>query len=39
MDEDEPEAIRAEGSDPDDPAMQAVHDLVRWELAMLSPCR
>jgi hypothetical protein len=28
----EAEAIRAEGLDPDDPAVRAALDLVRWEL-------
>ena len=32
MDDDEREAIRAEGLDPDDPAVRAGLDLVRWEL-------
>lgn len=36
MDDDEREAIRAEGSDPDDPAVVAAIDLVRWELELIS---
>jgi hypothetical protein len=32
---DEREAIRAEGLDPDDPAVRAALDLVRWELELL----
>jgi hypothetical protein len=35
MDEVERGAIRAEGLDPDDPAVRAAIDLVRWELEML----
>jgi hypothetical protein len=35
MDEDEREAIWAEGFDPDDPAIIAAIDLVRWELELL----
>ncbi|SER81977.1 hypothetical protein SAMN04488583_6385 [Mycobacterium sp. 88mf] len=35
MDDDEREAIRAEGSDPDDPAVVAAIDLVRWERELL----
>jgi hypothetical protein len=35
MDDDEREAIRAEGLDPDDPAVRAALDLVRWELELL----
>ena len=34
MDDDEREAIRAEGLDPDDPAVRAAIDLVRWELEL-----
>jgi hypothetical protein len=30
----ESEAIRAEGLDPDDPAVRAALDLVRWELEL-----
>jgi hypothetical protein len=36
MDDDEREAIRAEGLDPDDPAVRAALDLVRWELELLA---
>lgn len=36
MDDNEREAIRAEGLDPDDPAMRAAIDLVRWELELLT---
>ena len=32
-DDDEREALRAEGLDPDDPAVIAAIDLVRWELS------
>jgi hypothetical protein len=32
----EREAIRAEGLDPDDPAVVTAIDLVRWELSMLN---
>jgi hypothetical protein len=32
----EAEAIRAEGLDPDDPAVRAALDLVRWELELLA---
>jgi hypothetical protein len=35
MDDDEREAIRAEGLDPDNPAVRAALDLVRWELELL----
>jgi len=35
MDDDEREAIRAEGRGPDDPAVQAAIDPVRWELNLL----
>lgn len=34
MDETEQEAIRAEGLDPDDPAVVTAIDLVRWQLAI-----
>jgi hypothetical protein len=30
----EREAIRAEGHDPDDPAVVTAIDLIRWELSM-----
>jgi hypothetical protein len=36
MDDIEREAIRAEGYDPDDPAVVAAIDLVRWELSLSS---
>lgn len=35
MDSDEREAIRAEGLDPDDPAVLTGLDFVRWELELL----
>lgn len=35
MDNIECEAIRAEGGDPHDPAVQLAHQLVRLELALL----
>jgi hypothetical protein len=35
MDDAEREAIRAEGLDPDDPAVRAAFDLVRWALELL----
>jgi hypothetical protein len=35
VDDDERKAIRAEGLDPDDPAVPAALDLVRWELELL----
>ena len=31
----EAQAVRAEGSDPDDPAIVAAIDMVRWELSLL----
>jgi hypothetical protein len=34
MDDDEREAIRAEGLDPDDPAVRRAIDFVRWELEL-----
>jgi hypothetical protein len=34
MDDDEREAVRGEGFDPDDPAVVAAIDLVRWELSL-----
>jgi len=37
MDDDERQALRAEGLDPDDPAVVAAIDMVRWELEVLSP--
>jgi hypothetical protein len=33
--DDEREAIRAEGLDPDDPAVRGAIDLVRWELELV----
>jgi hypothetical protein len=35
MDDDEREALRAEGLDPGDPGVRAALDLVRWELELL----
>jgi hypothetical protein len=35
MDDDEREALRAEGLDPDDPAVVAAIDMVRWELSLM----
>ena len=35
MDDDEREACYAGGLDPDNPAVQAAVDLVRWELELL----
>ncbi len=32
----EAEAVQAEGHDPDDPALRAALDLVRWELDLLA---
>jgi hypothetical protein len=37
MDEVEREALRAEGLDPDDPAVITAINMVRWELAVWSP--
>jgi len=34
VDDDERQALRAEGLDPDDPAVIAATDLVRWELSL-----
>lgn len=34
MDDDERQALRAEGLDPDDPAVVGAVDLVRWELSL-----
>ena len=31
------QALRAEGLDPDHPAVMAAIDLVRWELSLLAP--
>jgi hypothetical protein len=36
MDNEEREAILAEGLNPDDPAVLGALDLVRWELEMLA---
>jgi len=35
MDDEELQAVRDEGLDPDDPAVVAALDLVRWELSLL----
>jgi hypothetical protein len=35
MDDEDAHALRAEGLDPDDPAVVAAIDLVRWELSLL----
>jgi hypothetical protein len=37
MDDDEREAVRAEGLDPGDPAVVTAIDLVRWELSLHLP--
>ena len=37
MDDEDAQALRAEGLDPDDPAIVAAIDLVRWELSLLAP--
>jgi hypothetical protein len=34
VDAEEAEAVRAEGLDPNDPAVIAAIDLVRWELSL-----
>jgi hypothetical protein len=34
VDDEEAKALRAEGLDPDDPAVRAGIDLVRWELSL-----
>jgi hypothetical protein len=34
VDAEEAQAVRAEGLDPDDPAVIAAIDLVRWELSL-----
>jgi hypothetical protein len=34
VDAEEAKAVRAEGLDPDDPAVGAAIDLVRWELSL-----
>jgi hypothetical protein len=36
VDDDERQALRAEGLDPDDPAVIAAIDLVRWELSLVA---
>ena len=36
VDQDERQALQAEGLDPDDPAVVAAIDLVRWELSLSS---
>ena len=36
VDDEERQALRAEGFDPDDPAVVAAIDMVRWELSLLS---
>jgi hypothetical protein len=35
VDAEEAQAVRAEGLDPDDPAVVVALDLVRWELSLL----
>jgi hypothetical protein len=35
VDAEEAQAVRAEGLDPDDPAVVAAKDMVRWELSLL----
>jgi hypothetical protein len=35
VDDEDAQALRAEGLDPDDPAVRAGIDLVRWERSML----
>ncbi|WP_165762625.1 hypothetical protein [Mycolicibacterium vulneris] len=37
MDDYEREAIRGDGFDPDDPALQTALHLVRWELELQQP--
>jgi hypothetical protein len=37
VDDDECEAVRAEGFDPDDPAAVGAIDIVRWELSLYLP--
>jgi hypothetical protein len=37
VDDDEAQALRIEGLDPDDPAVVAAIDLVRWELSLNAP--
>lgn len=36
MDDDEAQAVRAEGLDPDGPAVVTTIDMVRWELSILA---
>jgi hypothetical protein len=36
VDDEDREALRAEGLDPDDPAVVAAIDLVRWELSLFN---
>ena len=36
VDDEDPQAVRAEGYDPDDPAVVAAIDIVRWELSLLA---
>ena len=35
VDDEDAQALRAEGYDPDDPAVAAAIDIVRWELSLL----
>jgi hypothetical protein len=35
VDDEDAQALRVEGFDPDDPAVVAAIDLVRWELSLL----
>jgi hypothetical protein len=35
VDDEEAQALRTEGFDPDDPAVVAAIDMVRWELSLL----
>jgi hypothetical protein len=37
MDDEERQALRADGLDPDSPAVVATIDLVRWELSLMNP--
>jgi len=34
VDDEDPQALRAEELDPDDPGVRAAIDLVRWELSL-----
>jgi hypothetical protein len=36
VDDQERQALRAEGLDPDDPDVRAAIDLVRWELSLMT---